>query len=168
MGILIETADFKGKYKVSQNSYTELDRYIEKYEDIYLFELFGLELYTLFIADLDTQVPKQPQSAEFKEIYNPLKIMHNDNPIHSVGMREMLLGFIYFEYMRDEKYKSTVSGKVTNVSENSREASFTEFNIYDRYNGSVQAYNAIQCFMLINADIYPLFKGQMKFPSYWL
>lgn len=159
MGLLISKTDFVGKYKISQNTYTDIDSYISKYEEPYLIDLLGVELFDLFKAQVSSQVVA---AGIYKDLYDPIR-EDDDSCIRiSEGMKEMLLGFIFFEYMRDQKYKPTPSGKVTGQSELNRETSFEENNIYGRYNISIKSYETIQWYINENIDIYPTYNGQYK------
>lgn len=185
MGLLIFDTDFeKGKYKISQNAFTDIDSYIDKYEERYLQELMGIELFKLFKADVDTGTHK-PVTAKYLSIYNPIaeddQVFNADfyyfysycSPCGHIrksdGLVEMLQGFIYFEYLRDQKVKQTPSGAVVGQSENSRTTSFEESNPYSRYNEAVGSYHTIQWFIFKNKQIdYPLFNGQRKQLASWL
>lgn len=165
MGLLIVKTDFTGKYKISQNTYSAIDSYIAKYEELYLIQLLGADLFALFKADV---VNYLPQTAKYLTIYN--KITKDDgNYIRvSEGMKEMILGFIYFEFMRDDKFKSTPSGVIAGQSENSRETAFEENNIYSRYNTSIKSYKTIQWYIEQNSSVYPEYNGQDKGFSSWI
>lgn len=166
MGLLIAKTDFTGKYKVAQNSYTDIDSYIEKYEEIYLAELLGADLFALFKADVNPTT-KQPVTAIYLNIYNSFKTDEGNCLIVSEGMKKMILGFIYFEYVRDEKFKATMSGIVVSANEVSRESGFTEFNLYSRYNESIDTYDSIQWYICKNKTSYTEFNGQSKSRSHW-
>ncbi len=68
MGILISASDFIGENKIATDVFTdaELDAFITIYEAKLLYELMGIELYDLFIADL---VGGVPQTAKYVTIY---------------------------------------------------------------------------------------------------
>jgi hypothetical protein len=164
MGKLIQKTDFVGKFQINQNSYTQLDSYIDKYEQPYLMELLGAELYELFIADL---LNGKPQKAEYLSIYNIIVDQDCGKLMFSEGMVEMLKGFIYFEFVRDDKYKHTPSGIVVNRSDISREAGFSEFDIYGRYNDAVKNYDVIQWYIQKYKSDYPEFNGVPKSLVFW-
>lgn len=166
MGLLITTQDFTGKYKIAQNSFSELDAYINRYEAKYLIDLLGAELYKLFKNDINSGT-KQPNTPIYKTIYDPILEDVNGCIINSDGLKNMILGFVYFEYLRDEKFKSTVSGKVVNSSEISRESTFDESNVYSRYNESIATYNTIRYYISLHLEDYPLFNGVSKKFAHW-
>jgi hypothetical protein len=170
VGLIVNSADFTGKHRVSTNMFSELDAYINRYETRYLIDLLGKPLFDLFVADLVMQVP---QSAEYLAIYNQLDY---DNLIgcecasrlnYSYGLKDMLLGFIYFDYMRDTKYKPTSTGVVANQYEVSREVSASGDNLYSRYNESVSSYRTIRNYIINNSATYPTFKGVCKDYASW-
>ena len=164
MGLLINKVDFIGTYKVAQNTYTDIDAYIAKYEESYLIDLLGVELFNLFKAYVTTPLTNE----DYLYIREPFKYDHNTCIVSSEGMKSMLLGFVYFEYMRGQKIKKTISGAVVNQSENSREVSINNTDIYQKYNDSIRSYVAIQRYIRRNKAIkYPQFNGQCKYLAYW-
>ncbi len=150
MGIIINSTDFTGKHRVSKDLYAELDKYIIRYERHYLIDLLGLPLADLLIADLALQVPQSPiYLAIYNEIYMQevsCECSSNRYEVYSGGLKDMLLGFVYFEYMRDLKYRPTSTGLVINQNEVSREVASTDVVLYSRYNDSVEAYNVIRTY----------------------
>lgn len=166
MGLLIQTTDFIGKHRVAINTQTEqlLQQYIDKYEELYLINLLGVDLYNLFKADV---VSYLPQSAIYLSIYNKIQKDDGGRLRISEGMKEMLLGFIYFEYMRDLKFKSTVSGGTVNNVEAANEAD-PETTVYQRYNDGVRSANTIQWYICENMSDYPDYNGQEYKLAYWV
>ena len=79
----------------------------------------------------------------------------------------MLVGFIYFEYMKDSITQTTPIGVVKQSTENSTPIS-AHTPIYLRYNESVKNYRAIQDYIMQNLSTYPLFRGYTKQYAYWL
>ncbi len=164
MGLLINKVDFIGTYKVAQNTYTDIDAYITKYEEAYLIDLLGVELFNLF----KTYVTTPLTNADYLYIREPFKYDQNSCIISSEGMKSMLLGFVYWEYMRGQKIKKTISGAVVNQSENSREASINNTDIYQKFNDAIKTYEVIQFYIRDNKALkYPQYNGQCKRFSYW-
>ncbi len=160
MGLLIETSDFVEKFKISEDSFTELESYIDRFEPKYLKELLGKELFDLFEADITNHLPGTPiYEIIFEEIYPTVAIPDLKK---SLGMKDMLLGFIYFQYMRDLNYSATVSGAVKNVFENSEQVVNSGYGLYQRYNESVESYKAIQHYINTHSTDYPTFFGECK------
>jgi len=166
MGLFVTISDFTGKFALSTGMYanTNIQSYIDRYEDIYLTELLGVKLYNLFIADLVSNVPV---TAKYTKIFNAFKEELDIRLIISKGMKDMLVGFIYFEYMKDSITQTTPIGVVKQQSENSTPIS-AHSPIYLRYNESVKTYRAIQDYIMQNLSTYPLFRGYTKQYAYWL
>lgn len=187
MGLLIKASDFVGDYQIAQTTHgNNIDFYIEKYEEKYLQELMGVELLKLLKASVSSPNTVPPADPLYLAIYAPFAEDEKDvcydfyfmydycAPLRgrirrSVGLKEMLLGFVYFEYMRKQKYTPTSSGTVVNANENSRETSFDYNGLYQRYNDSVDTYHTIQWYIFKNKPVsYPTFNGQRKQHSYFI
>ena len=82
-------------------------------------------------------------------------------------MKDMLLGFIYFEYQKDMVTQMTPNGVVKQQNENSTPIS-AHTTIFGRYNESVKTFRAIQDYIMLNSSAYPKFKGKSKQYAYWL
>jgi hypothetical protein len=70
---MLVSTDFIGYWKIAQDNNTAslLTAYIARYEKKYLVELFGYDLYILFLASL---VPgPAPVAGRFLTVYNPMK-----------------------------------------------------------------------------------------------
>ena len=170
MGFYVNSTDFTGKFEIHQGMYdtANIDAYIDKYELRYLVELLGVDLYNDYYADANTQPNKIPADPLFNYIYNQFQYqngMEYWQILYSYGIKEMLLGFIYFEFMKDFITASTLAGVVTQKSENSSGAMTT---IYGKYNDAVKTYRAIQSYIIYNSGSYPTFRGQAKQYAYWL
>jgi hypothetical protein len=182
MGILINTSDFKNqdlyaKYYIpfSSNvcgSEEKLKGYIERYEKKYLIQLLGVELSKLFIADLVDQVPID---AIYLDIYNSIEedLTTGDSAYSSFcgcdrkiictnGMKSMILGFVFFEYMRDQPFSKDLTGVNRAEAENSRESLPTEWGLFEYYNESVSDYQQTQYYILLNKENYSSFNGINK------
>lgn len=157
MSILIIDEDFIGKWDLAKNNNDNIEEYIEEYEEQYLIELLGKELFDLFEADL---IDKVPQTQIYIDIFAPFTEEINQFSVSSKGMKKMLLGLIYFQYVRDNRIKQTMSGAVEQQTEVSVKSDNTF--IYQRYNDGVRTYQAIQMFINDNLDIYPTFNGVCK------
>jgi hypothetical protein len=147
--------DFTGKYELHTGIYDQqkLQDYINKYEKRYLIELFGATLFDDFIADLD--VNNAPESPNFIQIFD--EFHQNVNLYHlliSEGILEMLKGFIYFEYSKDQMNQQTPFGNVAQLSENSKKVTTLNSMIFTRYNEAVKTYNAIRSFIILNSTLH--------------
>lgn len=169
-----------GKYRISMttDTQTSVTSYITKYEKRYLQNLLGIELYNLFMASLVSNVP----TGVYLTIYNEFA-EDNDNSgftfqrldgtilesveggskagpiVRSEGIKEMLKGFIFFEFTRDQGVKNTPNGNVQAENENAIFVSQNEAFIKGRYNEAVDTYQAIQWYIGQHLDDYPTFNG---------
>lgn len=158
MGILINTSDFVGKYAIAQNSFSKLSEYITQYETAYLYDLLGVTLADAFIASV---VNNLPVGAPYLAIYNVIELDLTCSTERNEGMKNMLLGFIYYEFMRKDPIKSTITGQVLNSNENSTPV-LDNWGMCNRYNNSVNDYQIIQYYIKQNLTDYPNYKGQYK------
>jgi hypothetical protein len=159
MGILISSSDFVGKYAVPQDSFSDLDGFIDELEEGYLIDLMGVDFYNSFITSM-TGSPPLPV-APYLIIYNKLFLDIGCTQIRSEGMVKMLLGFMYFEYMRSDKFKATTQGIVINAPDTSKPVPYG--SIYKFYNDAVTTFQAIQYYICTHqSDYTPKFNGIEK------
>ena len=186
MGILIDTLDFANredfaKYYIPFNtnlcgSQEQLEGYIERYEKKYINQLLGVELANLFIADLVDQVPVDPI---YLAIYNPIEkdlttsqgVYYSglcgcqNRQIYTNGMKSMIMGFIFFQFMRDQPFSRENTGVSRKIAENSENSSFYQWGIDEHYNESVRDYQQTQYYILLEKkdnSIYLEFNGVKK------
>tara|TARA_R110000772_G_scaffold9622_6_gene31546 strand:+ start:4495 stop:5007 length:513 start_codon:yes stop_codon:yes gene_type:complete len=158
----------KGKFELHKGMYEQqkIQAYIEKYERLYLIQLLGGQLFNDFVADLNAGVPVSP---EYLAVYNPFVYDENNcDVVISDGMVEMIKGFIYFEYLKDQINQVWVSGVVAPTGENSNNVSTLNQQIYTRYNDAVRIYRAIQRYMCDNSNEYLNFNGVKKSFTHWI
>lgn len=191
---LITPAEFTGIYSTAKDEFTaaEVQVFIDQHEPHYLLNLLGVELYNLFIADLNDDVP---QSQRFLNIYNAFTeqgdgngfIFYTGSPFcpcvqpsvtggllpgqqqaiyQSFGMKDMLLGFVYLEYNRSNDVQATPTGNRTPdaMAANMAAGSLRMNRLTIPYNRAIESYQAIQwyCKYGPNKDDYPEFKGIPK------
>jgi len=152
--ITINNVDFNGKFELTLGEFTsqKLTDYIARYQNEFTIELLGVELYDLYVAN--------SSNPEFVIIEDPLIFQSNCGKIYkSLGMKDMLMGFIFFMYGRDLPTQQTVTGAVKQSSENSMHPSNVNALLWQRYNESVTSYEAIQAYIRENSDVYPTFRG---------
>jgi hypothetical protein len=161
--MITSISDYVGKYKLSTGMFDQakLQEYIDRYEPRYLRELFGVDLYNQFEADL---VGGVPQSPNFLKVFNPLyedvgtfyyhwnRTYELYDQIESEGIKEMLKGFIYFEYSKDLVNEMTPYGNVRPKAENSEVANTLFSMIYTRYNEAIKSFQSIQDYIMLNQD----------------
>jgi len=155
MADVLNLTDFDlGKNSIARNTYqeTQLQWYIDKYEKHYLLMMLGVEEYGKFIADLTAGAPTSP---EWVVVFEPLTVTINRELVTTRGMKEMLKGFIYFHYVRDNLVKQTTTGNVRTSSENGENISNTSALTQSRFNDSVADFKNIQLYIHDNDDDYP-------------
>ena len=168
MGRYVNNTDFVGKYQISQGIYNTsmINDFIDKYEEIYLQELLGVDLYNQFKADADANAPTYiPTEPRFIKIFNQFTEQIGFTFMRSVGFKEMLIGFIYWKIVVNEISVNTVAGTVQQKGENSKNVLLP---LYKNYNDSVSSYNAIQRFIILNFSDYSEFQGMKKEKTYWI
>lgn len=171
MAKIVQTTDFVGKYKLTQNNLqtSNLQSFIDKYELKYLRDLLGVELATLLLADITTNYAG-PNTQKYKDIYNSFASDDSElfcKQYYSNGIKEMLTGFIYFEYVRTTATIHTMTGVVKPQNEVSSIASFEETNLYSNYNEAMISYKAIQKFICSNSTDYAEYNGISKQNNHW-
>lgn len=122
--ILVDKSDFKGKWKVAQNDFSDLDSYIERYEKAILVDLMGEDLADDFILD--------PADTKWDDLKNV-----------GFGLTSLLVGFIYFEYVRDLPFRVTNQGVVYQLDDNASQV-ITVLALKQRYNECVNDYRLMQ------------------------
>ena len=160
----------KGKWELASGMYEQqkINGYIDLYTNKLLAQLLGVEMYNLFVANLDP-ITFQPIDAKYLAIYNPfMHEQNNCNIIISDGMIDMIKGFIYFEYLKDQINQVWVSGNVAPIGENSKDISTLSQQIYTRYNQGVFTYHAIQQYICDNSNENPKYNGHNKITTYWI
>ena len=167
MGKFVTTNDLVNKFEISTGLYADskIDAYIDRYEDVYLAEMLGITLYNEFIADLD--IDNLPQDVKFIKIFEPFMEEKDLRILISKGVKDMLMGFIYFEYLKDQITQSTPVGIVKQQSENSTPI-HSHTTIYGRYNEAIKTYRAIQDYIFLNQMTYDGFRGVLKQYAYWI
>lgn len=167
MGLIINASDFVGRFYLPNDSNTvdELEAYIELHEETYLRKLLGVTLFNLFDADLDPD--GIPQTGIYENIYNPIVQDYNGTIIENKGMRNMVIGFVYWEFMRNYPFKTGVNGKTLSRSENDVPMRFEDVNLDKYYNDSVDSARVIQWYIEQNSDDYPDYNGQCFEITHW-
>lgn len=168
MAKIVQTTDFVGKYKVTANSFTttHLQSFIDKYEKKYLYDLLGVELGDLFYADIVTPFTA-PTTLIYSTIFNTLSLDYNCTQVRSDGIKEMLVGFIYWEFVRTQSVVNTPLGGVMPSNEVSTIPDWNSTQIYQVYNEAVKNYRSIQIYINNNMTLYPLYNGLMKSYNSW-
>lgn len=169
MSKIVKTTDFVGKYSISQNSFntTDLQAFIDKYEKVYLRDLLGLVLGDLLYADIAGSTYLPPVTARFTVLFNAIAQELNGFDVISDGIKEMLLGFIYWEYVKATSVHNTITGNVIAENEVSSKVDFASTEVYNNYNEAIKSYRAIQIYINENSSTYPEYNGKMKVKAHW-
>lgn len=74
----------------------------------------------------------------------------------SDGIKEMLLGFIYFEYLKDSMNMMTPFGNTIARSELSKQTTTLNTLMYNRYNTAIKTFTAIRDYIFLNWNSMPM------------
>jgi hypothetical protein len=157
MGLLITKSDFTGVYALSTSISDKITAYIAEYEEKYLRELLGVTLFNSFKADVNSYLP---QTAKYLTIFNEINSDEYGFLLHSDGMKKMILGFVYYEFIVGTTIQHTNTGLVANVNEISVNADFSLAMMV--YNKSIDTYRNIQYYIEQNGNNYEDFAGVGK------
>lgn len=136
----------------------KLQQYIDHYEERYLIDLLGAELYTLFVAGYEDE------EEIYVKLYDPFAFdsEHLKKPFISEGIEVMLKNLIYAHYQQEDLGIATGAGKIDLDPEGGRRSTDNESNTFAYYNQGINTYKAIQQYIKENELDYPEFKGVEK------
>lgn len=171
--ILLEIGDFKGFHSlaISIDNTPILQSFIDRFEESYIKRILGVELGQKFIDDIRGE-DSDSSSIEprFQAIIDPfIKQDCNRSIMESKGMRDLLAGLIYYEFVFSNQMKHTQSGATLNQSEVSDTATPQEAALFaeQKYNASLPSVYAIQWLCgTENFKDYPEFAGTYFRPKY--
>lgn len=160
---LTKYTDYIGFYQIAKggNNDEKIETYIDAVEPNMLRNLLGCTLYDLFIADIDP-VTNKPLTAKYLSLYNAFCVdvsIGSGDQKRSLGMVEMLKGFVYYNFVGDSDFFNTISGNVSNQFSNSLPVNTMQIGLTERYNLGLQTYEAIQWFICDNSTDYPEYNG---------
>lgn len=181
----ITSADFVGEFKISSDSYTSgtLQQYIDDNELELLYDLLGVELTDLLIADLSGGVPQSPiYQAIFNAFAEDVKNTmcnffwwngrtsfefwdycccgdRDKRYYQSKGIIYYIKTMVWFRYVRDYVGVPGVKGNSRSKTTNSQGVSYTSHFICAKHQKGVSTARAIQWYCMENKDDYPDFKG---------
>jgi len=169
---LTKYTDYIGFHQIAKggNNDEKIQTYIDEIEPTMLRDLLGNTLYDLFIADIDP-ITNKPVTARFLSLYDAFSIdvsLGSGCQERSLGMVEMLKGFVYYSFVGDSDYFNTISGNVKNQFSNSLGVSYIQLGLTERYNLGLQTYNVIQWYICENSATYPEYNGLNKDVASWL
>ena len=155
----VTEADFINKFSLSKNDFDagKLQVYIDRYETITLVELFGKELFDLWVTGIGASDPI------YETLRDPFTVqLDNGLILDSRGVNDVLLGVIYYHYRVDMATQITITGSVKPDSETSSNVNLLQANLQSRYNEAISTYCAIQGYICENDTVYPTFLGVQK------
>lgn len=176
--IIVTKDDFIGQFQLARSTANDplLQSYIDDYEIGYIYDLLGVDLGKLFIANLDgtTHLPINPL---YLTIYNPFAFQPTDFTIgsgnwegcncyrkiwQSKGIKFILVSLIYFNYVHKTQLRTSQSGGVLPNAEVSAVLNPRDnMRIGEqKWNAALNSTDAIQwyCGCFKKSD-YPDFKG---------
>lgn len=158
---LLAPEDLTGIWDMPVNDLSDSDiqNYLDQYEAEYLRKLLGATLYDELLTDLGGTLTTSaaPTELRFTKIWNAFNIDEGTRSgcIHtSEGIKNMLKGFIYFEWVRDNNVKLTIAGQSKSTYSNSEIARVSEGMAISNYNRALNSYNEIQWYIDKNQDTY--------------
>lgn len=153
MGVFISAEDFSGKYAIPQSVFTDLDAFIDDTEESYVVDLLGAELYKDFKEKFEAD-PLFPDNPGYKQIYDSFNIDGCNTIVKSKGLKIMLFGFLFFDFMRQNGYQATAQGMVINTPDTSMAA--PKSNLFSYLNEAVDSYKAIQYYIVsYKPELFP-------------
>lgn len=169
MGKIVKTTDFIGPYAISQNTFitANLQSFIDKFEKVYIRKMLGLTLGDLFYADIAVGTFLQPANPLYSVLFNPIAVELNGREIVSNGVKEILIGFIFWEYTRTANVTNTITGNVVQQNETSQVVDWNQTTIYNIYNEAVKSYTNVQYFINNDLTDYPDYNGKCLELNNW-
>jgi len=152
MGIFVNISDFdSGRYKInlSPSDENDLNEMINNNEKSYIFDLFGVTL--------GNEIFTNPTTARL-ELTSPFIEKIEDKKVESKGLKEILKGLIYFEYVRYAYTKQTPSGIGQPLTEGMSQENYMRHDLTTRYNSAVDSWLAIQ--WKCKNQNYPTYDGE--------
>lgn len=171
MARFVTIDDFKTGELLLATNYLQdpdLQSFIDRVEPDVLQDMLGCDLYNLFIADWDAVPSGSFSEPRFQVIYDAFCEDKDCYILKSEGIKQMLMYFIYFEYIRFQTFQDRTTGMKKTISENSERALLTEFGLFEKYNKGVKNYTNIQIYICDNSGNYPEYNGQNKNLASWL
>lgn len=168
--LILNTTDFEGFYNLSQNCYDtkDLELFIQDFEPEYRCKVLGNTLNQELDLALEQNAGVLPQG-------HPLEYLFLDSCLgcgsccgcgcskeesYYIGLKKVLLGFIFYEYVIQQPHNNTITGYVNGQNATSSKVSnLTNVRLAEqRYNRSVVSANLLQSKLLTNYKGYCPFK----------
>jgi hypothetical protein len=146
-----------GHFRIAINKHETdtLQSFIDRFEKIYLTDLFGPTIYTAFKADLNPANPNTPNNTPFTTIFDFFQITDScGQTFNCNGLLDMLKGFIYYHWNAENWLKKTASGTVVIDSENSTVRNSATIGLANYWNDAVMNYDLIQLYICQNIELF--------------
>lgn len=167
MGVLVNLIDFKsGKFLIpdAENNYAaaKVTSAIADFEKSYIYKLLGITEGNKFITWVNASMtPANAFYLKIKDAFSEDLPSLCGNQVHSLGMKQFLMGCIFYEYMRNG-LTATPAGVVNVDVEKSKKVTPGNTMRYaeSRFNEIVSTAEAIQWYCLDNMEQFPDFNGE--------
>lgn len=162
---LVTTSDFTGAWAISKSfnrDNTTLQTYIDYYENKYMNELFGADLYVLFTAGIAGSDPIYEALRDAFAFDDEGRYDQGKRVVISEGVVFMLKCLIYVHYQRQDLGVETSLGKITPEVEGGELQRDNRTGDFANYNRGIKTYKAIQRYIEVNSEDYPDFNGIEK------
>lgn len=142
----ILTTDFKGDKYISQNVFTleDLQYFIDLTQEKILKDLLGEDLYGKLLSDCTNNIPATTKYINLLngKTYTETNESGQTVNVYYKGLKEMLRYFTFYYFMKEQPYKSTISGIMESNQENSTKISNMQLNriIIQAYNKGIKLY----------------------------
>ena len=170
---VLNTSDFSDYFhRLSQSEFNKDSQQtlIDTNEKGYIARILGADLGQLFCDDL---VDGVPQTQRFIDIFDPFikqyenhhfglyPYLNEDCLFESKGMKWILKGLIYYDFVSPQNINSTDVGMNTPEMENNRPVlSHDLIRVAEkRWNDAIESIEAVQKFICENSDVYPEYEG---------
>ncbi len=175
--ILLTLDSFKGKYALARTTDTDevLQSYIDTWEEKYIFDLLGVDLGKLLIAEIQFGGGSGSDGLDsrFEDLLAPFTVQDTTGQFidwgsnqwrifRSLGMVDFLTAMVYFNYVHETQVQHGQSGVALYMGETARVLSPREaVRLAERkWNTALGTVDAIQYFCkFLHPTIYPEFKG---------
>lgn len=173
--ILLTTDDFNLFQSIAQspNNVSLLQEYIDRYEEIYIKRILGVDLGELFIDDVQgLDSDSSAIEARFQILIDGfIKQQDNDGDViwEAKGMKDILASLVFCEYVSSTQVKHSQSGVITNQAEVSDIGSPEDAARFgeQKWNGALSSVEAIQWWCGTEDETtYPEYNGTLFRPRY--
>lgn len=152
---ILKTTDFAGFHQLAGSTENDklLQKFIDKYEKKYIYQLFGVKLGGLIITNIGSGT--SPANADYKKVWDPLS---EEGPSEeqwiSEGVLEILKSCIFWHYINETRQKHTQQG-VTATESDTATAQHASSYAESRWNSMLDSWDVIQDYIDKNSATYP-------------